>query len=115
MGTPDPFKNKNNPNETEAKQYRLWDNLDAGEKPPAKLMAKYDAHYYWQEFADLNNKAQIQQLCKQDNNPLTFLNWMCKLYKYESKPNDPTITEINQNQKFQLNDFIHKAKMLYYA
>lgn len=60
-GAPNPFKIKEYPDETEAKQYCILDNLNTNEKLPATLVAKYVAHYQWQVLKLPNYNTNLYQ------------------------------------------------------
>lgn len=84
------------------------------EQPPATLMSKHASHFHCHEIADLEYKSDKQSLHDQDNDCCHFQKG-CELYDHESKTTDPKILDINDFQKYQFIEFIHRVKQTYYA
>ena len=114
---PPDFNLKDYPKQCETKQFNIWNNLRASEKPHAAHMEKYVGHYLRLELDELKYEDNQQKLQRPDRERMFFLKGI--LYEYalaarcESSDEPPPLSELPRFVKGNLNEFIHGAHTRY--
>ena len=114
---PPQFDLKHYPKQCETKQFNIWNNLRANEKPHAAHMEKYVGHYLRLELDELDYEDKQQKLQSPDRERMFFLEGILDEYalaaRCKSRDEPPPLSELPRSVKYYLNEFIHEAHIRY--